>query len=152
MTELIEYVIVVLLSIIGGTLGGALTTTVLKDKTLSLRAIFFKKPSSEKKRYIVFEIATTESIEANEVAKAMESAAKKLLGDLGVTKARFKLIEYDPSLRRGVLRVRKEYKWHALAVLSLIRAIGGKKVFVMPLATSGSLWKARKRAGLVKKI
>lgn len=151
MRELVGYIIIVLLSLIGGSLGGALTTVVLKGEAPPLRAILFKKQRGEKKRYIVFEIATAERLEVDEVAKAIESTAKRLLGELGVAKARLKLVDYDPNLRRGVLRVRNEYKWHALAVLSLIRLIGEKRVFVTPLATSGSLWKARKRAGLIKK-
>ncbi|MEM1927829.1 MAG: Rpp14/Pop5 family protein [Acidilobaceae archaeon] len=153
LAEYIEYLVLALVSLIGGAVGGALVAIRLKSKPVRIELSglsAFEKRSSRKRRYIVFEATTTEHLATSEIAEALESTARRLLGDLGIAKGGFKLIDYDPRSRRGILRVKRDYKWHALAVLSLVRSISGKRVLLVPLFTTGTLRGARRRAGLAR--
>jgi len=99
-----------------------------------------------KHRYIVFEVASSRRVPRDELARKIREVATKTLGLTGLVDSGLQLIEYDESTRRGILRVRHTYKYHALAILGLVREVSGERVLLVPLATSGTLRKARKEA------
>jgi len=124
-------------------LEGALEAASLRERIARSLAKARVRP---KHRYIVFEVATTRRVPRDELAKKIREAAVKTLGLTGLVDSGLQLVEYDESTRRGILRVRHTYKYHALAILGLVREVGGERVLIVPLATSGTLRKARKEA------
>jgi len=98
-----------------------------------------------RKRYIVFEVLSGERIGEDEVRGALRRAARELLGAPGEALSLMRLVEYDESARRGIVRVRSDYKMHALAVLASIRRIGGRRVMFVPVSTHGTIKAARRR-------
>lgn len=95
------------------------------------------------KRYVIFEILSAERFSREEVAQATIAAMLKLYGEVGLAMSGLKLIDYDEVRRRGIVRVRREEKGRVLAALNYVREIGGKRARIMPIATSGTLRRAR---------
>jgi ribonuclease P/MRP protein subunit POP5 len=96
-----------------------------------------------KKRYIVFEVLGVEPVKFEELRDAIMGTVRRVYGELGEARLRVKLIEYDEVRRRGILRVRREFKLHALAVLGLTRDFNGRRLLLVPISTTGSLKRAR---------
>ncbi|ADI32701.1 Rpp14/Pop5 family protein [Staphylothermus hellenicus] len=117
-----------------------------------LRLVYIKnkeaisKPGKIRKRYIVFAILSSSDfkIDKIKIEKSIRSYWEKLLGRISLVKADPQLIYFDPSIKRGVLRVAHTYKDEALAVLGTIKKINSHECLVVPLKTTGTLKKARK--------
>ena len=99
-----------------------------------------------KRRYIVFEIIPG-NLDYAEVEAALNEALRKLVGIVGESSSRMKLLYFDKRRSRGIIRVRREYKYLALAVLGLTRSIAGRRVIVIPLAVTGSIKRAKQLVG-----
>ncbi len=99
-----------------------------------------------KKRYIVFEIFPP-GLKEEDVKLAIDKMAREVIGLKGISEARLKLIYYDEERSRGILRVRREYKYVALAILGLIRNVKNVEVLITPLTSTGSLKRAKKVVG-----
>ncbi|MEB3780807.1 MAG: hypothetical protein GSR85_11370 [Desulfurococcales archaeon] len=98
-----------------------------------------------RRRYIVFEVATTDKVGMDDVEEAIVDAIREVLGSLGLVESGFKLIYYDEARRRGIIRVRHDYKFKILGILGLVREIRGREVNVIPITVTGSLKNAKKR-------
>ncbi len=98
-----------------------------------------------RKRYIVFRVETSRDIDEKDLAKAISEKFRAVLGEAGFTASGAHLVYYDPVLRAGVLRVRSDYKYPALAVLGMTRRIGGERARIIPLGTSGTLKSALRK-------
>ncbi len=148
------------LSIAAGLAGGYLAGLLATREARDLRAIIAAAltgaarerdlvrarrslSSRPRRRYIVFEVVPG-GFSEEEVRRAIEESASRVAGALGVSLSGLGLVEYDASTSRGILRVRREYKGLALAVLGLTRRAGGSRILVVPLATTGSLKRARR--------
>ncbi|GAB6147692.1 Rpp14/Pop5 family protein [Stetteria hydrogenophila] len=97
-----------------------------------------------RRRYIVFEVIPAEAADAGSLESAIRETLKGLTGVVGLAESGVKLIEYQPGSGRGILRVRAGYKYAALAALGLVRRINGRRVLIAPLATTGSIKRARR--------
>ncbi len=96
-----------------------------------------------RRRYIVFEVVPA-GAGREEVERAIEDAARAVLGLVGLADSAVKLVDYDESTGRGIVRVRHTYKYVALAVLGLVRSINGRPAMIVPIATSGTIRRARR--------
>jgi len=105
-----------------------------------------KTRTKPRQRYIVFEVASTRRVSRDELARTIRETASRVLGMTGIVDSGLQLVEYDESARRGIVRVKHTYKYHALAILGMIRRVGDEEVLVIPVAASGTLRKARKEA------
>jgi RNase P/RNase MRP subunit POP5 len=102
-----------------------------------------RRASRRGRRYIVFEVLGTEPVKFEELRDAIMGTVRRVYGELGEARLRVKLIEYDEVRRRGILRVRREFKLQALAVLGLTRDFNGRRLLLVPISTTGSLKRAR---------
>ncbi|MCX8165147.1 MAG: hypothetical protein N3D79_00905 [Acidilobaceae archaeon] len=134
----ISLAISALLGFIGGVVGGYAVRRVGLPPLLLLSA------RKERKRYVVFEAVTTERLTKEEVGKAFVGAMKELYGELGLIASRARLVEYDEGRRRGIVRVRRAFKDHVLGALGYVREAGGKRARLVPIATTGSVRRARR--------
>ena len=103
--------------------------------------------SRPRRRYIVFEVIPG-GFSREDVERAIEEAAKRVLGVVGVGNMGLKLVYYSEERSRGALRVRNEWKYAALAVLGFVRRIGDARVTLVPLSVTGSIKKAKKIIGV----
>jgi len=99
--------------------------------------------SRPRRRYLVFEVIPG-GVGENELRRSLEEAARRLAGEAGLALSALTLVEYSESTSRGIIRFRHEYKALALAVLGLVREVNGSRVVLVPLATTGSLRRARR--------
>jgi ribonuclease P/MRP protein subunit POP5 len=104
------------------------------------RRILARRP---RRRYIVFEVIPG-GFREEEVWGAIKATAERLAGLLGLSLSGLTLIDYDEERSRGIVRVRREYKGLALAVLSMTRSISGTRALIVPLAATGSVKRARR--------
>jgi len=112
---------------------------------VKLRRSIKRKPS---KRYIVFEVVGG-PVEPGELEAAIREAFKRLFGEPALAVSMLRLVEYHDDRMIGIVRVRREYKYHALAALGLVRSVSGRRVLLVPVLTSGTLKRARRKAGLL---
>ncbi|ABN69955.1 ribonuclease P protein subunit Rpp14 [Staphylothermus marinus F1] len=129
-----------------------LRLNVLQKNIDLLKLVYIKskeamsKPSKIRKRYIVFAILSSSdfNIDKTTIEKSIRLYWEKFFGRISLVKADPQLIYFDPSIKRGVLRVAHIYKDEALAVLGIIKKINNYNCLLIPLKTTGTLKKARK--------
>ncbi len=105
-----------------------------------------KMASRPRRRYIVFEVVPG-GVSEEELREAIISTARRVAGEAGLALSGLALILYNEETSRGVIRVRHTHKNLALAVLGLTRRVSGKRVLLVPLASTGSLKRARRLLG-----
>jgi len=108
-----------------------------------IREISKKYRLRPKKRYIVFEVFPS-GLKEEDMRLSIDRVAREVIGLKGISEAKLKLIYYNEERSRGILRVRREYKYVALAILGLIRNVKNVEVLVTPLTSTGSLKRAKK--------
>ncbi len=99
-----------------------------------------------RRRYIAFCISTEDGVQLdpNKVERTIIEAMTRLGGVLGVAEAKPQLVYYDAKSNCGVFRVTYMSKHLAIAAMGFVRNIGGKKVVIIPLRTSGTVKRAKK--------
>ncbi|MEN2999895.1 MAG: Rpp14/Pop5 family protein [Acidilobaceae archaeon] len=127
-----------LLGFLGGVIGGYAVRRVGIPSPLLL------SPKKERRRYVVFEAVTAERLTKEEVNKAFVGAMRELYGELGLIASRARLVEYDEERRRGAVRVRRAFRDHVLGALGYVKEVGGKRARLVPIATTGSVRRARR--------
>ncbi|MET1101405.1 MAG: Rpp14/Pop5 family protein [Pyrodictiaceae archaeon] len=96
-----------------------------------------------RRRYIVFVVLSEEKYSPETLSKAIEEKVKELGGLLGAAEANVQLVYYDLKRDVGILRTNYHAKHLVLAALSLVRRIGSNRVMVIPLATTGTIKRAK---------
>jgi ribonuclease P/MRP protein subunit POP5 len=99
--------------------------------------------------YLIYEGDTPPSPE--EVERAILRAVERLAGQLAVANSRLQLVYYDPVRAVGIVRATNDTKYIVLAGMGLVRMIGGKRVMVIPVRTSGTIKRARKALGIPRR-
>src|SRR3989338_3874566 len=84
-------------------------------------------------------IARRGALSEGEVKEGIARAVIRFIGELGASKARPKLIEYDAQKRAGIMRCLTEGVGEVRAALALIVDLGGRKCAVRTLKTSGTI-------------
>lgn len=116
-------------------LGGA---ALRQRELVRAKKLLSRRP---KKRYIAFEVLVPEGGPPGELEleRAISQSFYDLFGKATLALARLRLAFYDDTTGRGVLAVRREYKYHALAAMGMTRSAGGREVLVIPIRTSGTI-------------
>ncbi len=135
---------------------------IIKIKELKRKIAFLRKETNElkkvlkqkaeektekkklRKRYIVFAILTEQKIDKKSLEEAIRTHWVRFFGEKSLIKADPQLIYYDPSVKRGVIRVSHLYKDELIALMSTIKKIGEADCLLVPLKTTGTIKKARK--------
>lgn len=106
-------------------------------KTLN-RVFFMVKARSLKKRYIAFELQGAK-LDEKTLKHAIYAESLKFFGELGLSYAALKLVEYNPSTKRGILRCERDYQEKVLGFLALVSSLNGPKARLVALKSSGTI-------------
>ena len=87
----------------------------------------------EKKRYLLYEITSKEKL--FNIENTIENELRNFIGNLGLAKARFKLIKTKDS--KGIIKVSNKYVDEIKTGLSLISEINDTPVRISTLKVSG---------------
>ncbi len=99
-----------------------------------------RKPSQRpKRRYIVFEVVSSESLGMQDVADAMQRS----LADFQNKGMKFINDTWDSASKQGIVRVQHTHAKPLCDALRNLSAIGTKKIRVQTLGTSGILRRAK---------
>ena len=123
-------------------LEAAISSARLRDLS-RVRKALSRKP---RRRYIVFTVISEGDLNEKRLQQEILRLSRKIIGSAGLANSGIQLIYFNPITRRGVLRVRAQYKNVALGILGLLREIDGEHVIVVPLITSGTIKRAKKIA------
>lgn len=108
------------------------------------------RPVRPRKRYLVFEVVALSGevppIKRAHLEEAVQKSCRLLFGVVGYGAARPSLVYYDELKGVGVLAFKHVWRNHVLLTLSLIKEIGGVRVTVVPLLTTGTRRKAMNAA------
>ncbi|MFA6036278.1 MAG: Rpp14/Pop5 family protein [Candidatus Micrarchaeia archaeon] len=98
------------------------------------------KPSMrEKWRYISFKLECEGSLSASEAKDGIEKGILRFIGELGASKAKPKVLEYDASKMEGIVRCENAGLPEVRAALALISSIANRKCAVRTMKTSGTI-------------
>ncbi|MEM0001840.1 MAG: Rpp14/Pop5 family protein [Desulfurococcaceae archaeon] len=99
-----------------------------------------KKP---RKRYVVFAVICEDRVLFKSVENAVKEKFVEYYGESMYHKASPRLILYDETTGRGVIRVLHTCTDYLLATMGLIKKINDKNCIMLPIKTTGTLRKAR---------
>ncbi|MBI2660006.1 ribonuclease P protein component 2 [Candidatus Woesearchaeota archaeon] len=102
----------------------------------------------EKKRYLAFEVISTEKIkDADLVSDAIMDASLKFLGQIGVAKAGLMVLnnKWDAQTQRGIMKVGHKHVDGVKASLIFASKINNKDAIFRSLGVSGILRKAESK-------
>ncbi len=98
-----------------------------------------------RQRYIVFQVYGEEKFKKDEVVHAITRTGTKFLGDLGYSKAKSWLIDFDSGSQKGILRIVNTEKDNIKATLVLIKELGEKRARINVLGVSGTIKRAKEK-------
>ena len=107
----------------------------------------FPPTLKEKVRYISFKMHAKMVFTENQVKHSIHFSVFSLLGELGVTDANFKIVEYNPETMSGIIRTTPKELDKVIAALTLIKDIQGKNAWCQVLGVSGTLKKCKEKYG-----
>jgi ribonuclease P/MRP protein subunit POP5 len=96
------------------------------------------KAAAMRKRYILFELQG-EPAEEETLKRALYAEALRFFGELGMSRAAFKLVEFDPKTKRGIIRCERSHLEEVLGFLALLGSLDGKPARVRSLKSSGTI-------------
>lgn len=96
------------------------------------------KARALKKRYILFELRGPQ-MDEEPLKRALYSEALKFFGELGLSYAALKLVSYEKSRMKGILRCERDYLDKVLGFLALLCSLDGAESRIVSLKSSGSL-------------
>ncbi len=96
----------------------------------------------DKKRYVVYSVATPAPVSVQETQEAVRDACQTLLGTYGMAKANLLFLE-DWKDQKGILRVNRAYVDYIKSAFLFIRTIAGHPATVSSVTVSGILARAR---------
>jgi len=99
----------------------------------------------EKKRYLMFEVMSSQEPEPANVFSSISESAKRTLGELELGKAGLVILKdrYDVQTRKGLVKVSHKYVDKLRLSLALITRIGTQRAVVRTVGASGILRKAQ---------
>jgi len=110
-----------------------------------------KKHGRIRKRYIVFAVISEQDLGKKDIEKAIRSIWKEIFGELSLSRADPQLIYFEPSIQRGIIRIRHVYKKECLALLGIIHETNGVKCLLIPITVSGTLKRAQKKLYMLRR-
>ncbi len=100
-----------------------------------------------KKRYIAFQVIgkNADKIDEKEIKGAFYKILNQLYGEIGFSNLGFRLIEFKPETKKGIVRFRRQEIIKGMSSFAFIKNINTKEARLSPISTSGSLKKLRER-------
>ena len=96
------------------------------------------KAAAMRKRYILFEFVGPDLSE-EELKFAIGGESLRFFGELGLSYAAIKLMEYDAKAKRGILRCERSYLDKVLGFLALISNLNERPARLKSLKSSGTI-------------
>ncbi len=96
------------------------------------------KADAMRKRYILFEFIGPELSE-EELKYGIGGESLKFFGELGLSYAAIKLMEFDPKIRRGILRCERSHLDKVLGFLALVESLNSNPARLMAKKSSGTI-------------
>lgn len=98
-----------------------------------------------RQRYIIFQIYGEEKFKKEDVVHAITRTGMRFLGELGYSKAKAWLMDFDANSQRGILKIENTEKDRIKATLVLIDKINEKRTRINVLGVSGTIKKAKQK-------
>ena len=96
------------------------------------------KAAAMKKRYILFEYAGPDMPD-EELKRGVYNEAMKFFGELGISYAGLKLMEYDSAKKKGILRCERSHLEKVLGFLALVSSVNSKPARLKTIKSSGTI-------------
>jgi RNase P/RNase MRP subunit POP5 len=96
------------------------------------------KAGAMRKRYVLFEYSGPD-MPADELKRGLYNEAMKFFGELGISYAGIKLLEYDENTKQGLLRCERSYLDKVLGFLALVSSVNSKQARLKSLKSSGTI-------------
>jgi RNase P/RNase MRP subunit POP5 len=107
----------------------------------------FPPALQEKDRYVAFKLHAKTVFTENQVKHSLNNTVFALLGENGMAKARYKILEYYPDSMSGVARANSQTVNNVVFALTVLKDIQGKNAWCQVLGTSGTIKTCLKKFG-----
>ena len=94
---------------------------------------------------MVYEAVSDSRITGEEIGTAIWKTALEFLGELGVSKSSFRIVDFDEKRQKGIVKVNHSSVEEARVVLALRKEVNKKPVALRVLGVSGILKKAKSK-------
>ncbi|VVC04896.1 Ribonuclease P protein component 2 [Candidatus Bilamarchaeum dharawalense] len=96
------------------------------------------KSDALRKRYVLFEYKGP-ALDSEQLKKSFQMEALKFFGELGMSYAAIKLVQYDPTTKLGILRCERDYLDKVCGFLALINSLDGTDARLISRKSSGTI-------------
>lgn len=96
------------------------------------------KSDALRKRYVLFELKGP-AFASDQLKKAIQTEALKFFGELGMSYAALKLVQFDSTTKLGILRCERDYLDKVLGFLALVSSLDGKEARLISKKSSGTI-------------
>lgn len=96
------------------------------------------KARALRKRYVLFELRGMEA-EEEQLKRSLYAEALKFFGELGLSHAALKLVQYDKAKKQGILRCERSHLEEVLGFLALLDSLEGREARLAALKASGTI-------------
>ena len=96
----------------------------------------------EKNRYVVYQVSSQERLNFLEVQRALQEAAMRFMGELGMAASGFLMLQ-EWKHQRGMIKVNHQYVDEVKGSFLFVQEIEGEKVKAESVGVSGILRKAK---------
>lgn len=96
------------------------------------------KSDALRKRYILFELKGP-AFDSEQLKRAIQAEALKFFGELGMSYAALKLVQFDSSTRLGILRCERDYLEKVLGFLAFVSFLDSKEARLISKKSSGTI-------------
>lgn len=103
------------------------------------------KVTALKKRYVAFEVRSSQAFDENSLKHALYAEALRFFGEFGLSKVALKLLEYDGKI--AVIRCSRDSYTEVLGWLALVNELNGRPARTVARAGSGTLAALKRRLG-----
>lgn len=116
----------------------------LHEKAESINLKLPKLRTKIRKRYLIFEVLSRESIDADRVRRDLRTAIATLYGEPFVMASGFSLVFYNEEKKMGIIRTTRDSLTKVIASLHIAGKEGTeKRIIYVPIKTVGSIKKAK---------
>ena len=119
----------------------------LKEKVIRIEKVSLAKPlEKERKRYILFQVLSTERIEDVQcLQEGLEKGIEEMYGKIGLAIVKPKVVYYDFKVNNVIVRCNYEGKDMLIASTIQVREACGRRLKLIPVRAFGTLRSARER-------
>jgi RNase P/RNase MRP subunit POP5 len=90
-------------------------------------------------RYLLLRVLSEQNVSENDLKSALSETIKEFFGIIGLSQISLKIIRYEPSKGRAIVRCRAHSTEMLRSSITLLNQISGKSASILTISVSGTI-------------